>query len=69
MTCANSVLVLTTVPPHSDLLVISTKTKVELVTEDPQHSESLHDSLARHHCSVGDVDVVLRIVVLQSVCM
>ncbi|KAI4872531.1 hypothetical protein NFI96_016761 [Prochilodus magdalenae] len=35
-TCANkpSILVLTTVPPHTDSLGVSTKTKAGLVTED-----------------------------------
>ncbi|KAI4903013.1 hypothetical protein NFI96_007809, partial [Prochilodus magdalenae] len=52
-TCDNKPfnMALTTVPPHADSLVVSTKTKVGLVTEDdPCHSESLqtvwHDTIA-----------------------
>ncbi|KAI4893055.1 hypothetical protein NFI96_005120 [Prochilodus magdalenae] len=47
-TCDNQpfILVLTTVPPHTDSLGVSTKTKAGLVTEDdPPPFWSLHDSL------------------------
>ncbi|KAI4895714.1 hypothetical protein NFI96_028251, partial [Prochilodus magdalenae] len=45
-TCGNkpSISVLTTVPPHTDSLVVSTKTKTGLKMTRC-HSESLHDSL------------------------
>ena len=47
----------TTVPPPTDLLVVTTKIKVELVTED----DILSHSMTLHTIAVfGDVGVVLR---------
>ncbi|KAI4873572.1 hypothetical protein NFI96_006024 [Prochilodus magdalenae] len=63
-----SILVLTTVPPHTDSLGVSTKTKAGLVTEDdppPCHSMTVwYDTTA----VFGDGDVVLRTVVV-TVCV
>ena len=57
--------VLTTVPPHTDLLVISTKTQVKLFTEDDPLPWS-HSMTVWHDTSAvfGDTDVVLRAVVV-----
>ena len=55
--CDNKPLVLTTVTPHTDMLVVSTRTKAGLVTED--------DLLASPVPVFGDVDVVLRTVVIM----
>ena len=60
-------LVLTTGPPHKDSLVVSTKTKAGLVTED----ELLPFSMAVWHDTTavfGDGDVVLGTVVV-TVCV
>ena len=53
------IMVLTAVPPHTDSLVVSAKTKAELVTEDGRTLTCLavwHDTTA----VFGSVDMVLR---------
>ncbi|KAI4872036.1 hypothetical protein NFI96_009307 [Prochilodus magdalenae] len=71
-TCGNKpfILVLTTVPPHTDSLGVSTKTKAGLVTEDDPAAILSHSMTVWYDTTAvfGDGDVVLRTVVCSVSC-